>query len=119
MSFENPTPKTEREPHWLTLDEIQDKMNSFIDTRVGNRLKPPQVERRPDGLVTLVEHEIRNNDGSTSVFAYRLIGPKSKMTTIDIAHFRGDPDDGDWLGGGTLSDYDEKTGRWTDIKGVL
>jgi hypothetical protein len=108
-----PTPTPEKEPHWLSLEEIVGKMNNFIDTA---RYKPLRVENRPDGLVKLIEYQVVSEDGSTSVFTYRLIGPRSANTTIDIAHFRGNPDDGDWLGGGgTLSNYDEETGKWTDI----
>lgn len=91
-------------------------MNSLIDTRGGKAEKPPRIETRPDGLVTLVEYEIKNGDGSISVFAYRLVGSRSLNTVINIAHFRGNPDEGDWLGGNTLSNYDEKTGLWTDVK---
>jgi hypothetical protein len=119
MNFENQTPASEKEPHWLTLEEIQGKMNSLIDTRGGKCEKSPRIEKREDGLVKLVEYEVKNEDGSTAVFAYRLKGPKSANTTIDLAHFRGNPDDGDWLGaGGTLSNYDEGTGKWTDVEGV-
>lgn len=116
MNFDKPTPVSEKEPRWLSLEEIVGKMSTFIDK---SKCKPPRIEKREDGLVKLVEYEARNEDGSTSVFAYRLKGPRSANTTIDIAHFRGNPDDGDWLGGGgTLSNYDEVSGIWTDIKDV-
>lgn len=117
MNFDKPTPALEKEPRYLSLEEIVGKMSSFIDK---SRCKPPRIEKREDGLVKLVEYETRNEDGSTSVFAYRLKGPRSLNTTIDIGHFRGNPDDGDWLGGGgTLSNYDEVSEKWTDVNGVI
>lgn len=117
MNFNIPsTPPVEREPHWLTLEEICGKMKSFIGTRKYNS---PRIKRLDDGLVTLVEYEAKNEDGSISVFSYIKAGPKSLNTVINVAHFRGNPDDGDWLGGGgTLSNYDEKTGKWSDVEGI-
>ena len=116
MTFEHPTPNIEKEPHFLTLDEIVGKMNSLIDTRTGRCDKEPRIKRREDGLVTLVEYEIRNDDGNTSLLTFNAPGPRSHDTEIVISHFRGDPDDGDFLGGGgTLARYDEQTGIWTAV----
>lgn len=116
MNFENPTQKAEKEPRWLSLDEILEKVSSFIDIE---KYPSPLIRYRENGLVELVEYLIKNDDGTTSELGYRLKGKRSQNTTIDIGHFEGAPEDGVWLGGGgTLSDYDELSGEWTDVKGV-
>ncbi len=65
--------------------------------------------------MTLVEYEKKNEDGSTSVLSYIAAGPRCASTVINIAHFRGDPDDGDYTSGEDLAHYDEATGIWTDM----
>jgi hypothetical protein len=116
MHFENVIPAQENEPHWLSFEEIVEKMSSFIEIE---KCSSPRIEKREDGIVKLVEYEVKDEDGNTSVFGYRIKGPRSSNTTIDIAHFEGNPDDGNWLGGGgTLSNYDEVAGKWTDVEGV-
>jgi len=112
---EAPMPTMEKEPHFLSLEEVQGKMNSLIDTRTGRREKPPRIEKRQDGLATLVEYEIRNDDGSVWLISYRAVGERSANTTIEIIRFRGEPDDGDYLDGFVLADYDEASGRWKDV----
>lgn len=115
MSIENPTPTPEKEPHYPSFEEITQKMNSLIDTRTPRCEKPPRVEKRPDGLVTLVEYEIGIADGQTLLFSYRLAGPKSQDTRIDIALFRGDLAENDCIDGKNLSIYDETSATWEDI----
>lgn len=112
MNFDVATPPAEQEPHWLTLEEIIGKMGAFIDTKKCE----PTIKRREDGLVIKVEYEIENGDGTTFVYTYITVGPRSANTVINFAHFRGNPDDGDYLPDyGTLSNYSEATGLWSDV----
>ena len=116
MNFDIPTPAAEKEPAWLSLKQIIEKMSSFIPME---KCGDPVIKEREDRVIELVEYQVNHDDGTSSEFAYRLKGPRSQNTTIDIAHFQGKPEDGDWLGGGgTLSNYDEISGTWTDVEGV-
>lgn len=111
----HPESTTEQEPRFLTLEDIRDKMNALLDTRTSGFEKPPRIKQHQDGHATLVEYEKKNNDGSSSIFSYIASGPRCANTVINIVHFRGDPDAGDYISGEDLSHYDEATGIWTDM----
>lgn len=116
MSFENPTPAAEKEPKFLSLEEVKAKIEKLCGQ------ENPEVIRTLEDEKGVYLHEVVTIDdkGDASLFSYRRVGdyPESKTTNtlIDVAYFVGPVEDGMCVGGDTLSNYDEASGEWTDTK---
>lgn len=143
MSIENPTftPVTERGPQFPSLGEIKAKIETLIpkkDQGVVLNLEEdgtvtdknenlPTKERREvlrtledkDG-VYLYETVVIDETGDAALYSYRRAGNYSELraenTVIDVAYYMGAVEDGMCVGGDTLSNYDETSGKWTDTK---
>ncbi len=108
MNFEKPTPKKEREPHFLSLEEIQLKIAELCGQ------ENPKVLRTLEEEKGIYLHEVVTIDesGDASVFSYRRAGTYPEMsrsiTGIDVVYYVGPVEDGMAVGGDTL--YDEKNG---------
>lgn len=116
MNFENPTPAAEKEPRFLSLEEVKAKIEKLCGK------ENPEVVRTLEDEKSVYLHEVVTVDdqGDASLFSYRRVGdhPESKaaQTVIDVAYFVGPVEDGMCVGGDTLSNYDETSGEWMDTK---
>jgi hypothetical protein len=116
MNFEHPTPAAEKEPRILSLAEIKAKIESLCGQ------ENPQILRTLEDEKGVYLHEVVTTDdqGDASVFSYRRAGDtqESKVanTLVDVAYFVGPLEDDMPMGGTTLSNYDEITGKWSDAK---
>ena len=116
MSFENPTPTPEKEPHTHSPEEIKAQIE-----RLCGKENPEVIRTLEDEKgVYLYEVVTVDDKGDASLFSYRRSGnrPETKAanTVVDVAYFIGPIDDGMCVGGNTLSNYDEATGQWTDAR---
>ena len=116
MNFENPTPAPEKEPRILTLEEIKIKIEKLCGK------ENPEIVRTLEDENGVYLHEVVTMDdkGDASLISYRRSGnyqeTKAAHTVIDVAYFIGPLSGGMCVGGDTLSDYDENSDKWTDIK---
>ncbi|MDP2788945.1 MAG: hypothetical protein Q8O46_02745 [bacterium] len=116
MNFENPTPAQEKEPRILSLGEIKAKIEKLCDK------ENPEILRTLEDEKGIYLHEVATTDdkGDASLFSYRRSGnyqeTKTASTVVDVAYFVGPIEDGMCVGGDTLSNYDENSGEWADIK---
>lgn len=117
MNFDNPTPTQEKEPRPLSLEEIKVQIE-----RLSKQEKLEVVRTREDGEgIYLYEAVIKDEKGDSSLYSYRRSGnypeTKAATTVIDVAYFVGPILAGEMcIGGDTLSNYDETTGKWTDAQ---
>lgn len=117
MSFENPTPAPEKEPHFPSLEEIKIQIE-----RLSKQEKLEVVRTLEDGKgIYLHEAVIKDEKGDSSLYSYRRSGnypeTKAATTVIDVTYFVGPILAGEMcIGGDTLSNYDDATGEWTDTK---
>ena len=116
MDFENQTPAQEKEPRFLTLEEVKAKIEGII-----NQENPETVRALEDEKgVYLYEVVTIDDKGDASLISYRRSGnfqeTKTARTVVDVAYFIGPVEDDMCVGGDTLSDYDETSGIWTDAK---
>jgi hypothetical protein len=116
MNFENPTPAPEKEPHLLSLEEIKVKIESLSGQENPEVLRTLEDEKG----VYLYEVVTVDDKGDASIFSYRRSGnyqeTKAANTLVDVTYFVGPVEDDMCVGGDTLSDYDDVTGKWTDAK---
>ncbi|MFZ1719754.1 MAG: hypothetical protein WAU28_00205 [Candidatus Moraniibacteriota bacterium] len=116
MNFETSIPAPEKEPRFLTLEEIKARIEKLCGQ------ENPETVRTLEDEKGVYLHEVVTIDekGDASLFSYRRSGnfqeTKSAHTVIDAAYFIGPLADGMCVGGDTLSDYDENSGIWTDAK---
>lgn len=116
MNFENPTPTPEKEPRILSLEEVKIKIEKLSGK------ENPEIVRTLEDENGVYLHEVVTVDdkGDVSLFSYRRSGnfqeTKTAHTVIDVAYFIGPVEDGMCVGGDTLSNYDENSGEWADIK---
>ncbi len=116
MSFENPTPAPEKEPHVLSLAEVKAKIEKLCGK------ENPEVVRTLEDEKGVYLHEVVTMDdkGDVSLFSYRRSGnyqeTKAASTVVDVAYFVGPIKDGICVGGNTLSNYDENSGEWVDTE---
>ncbi|MEI9966864.1 MAG: hypothetical protein WDN67_04545 [Candidatus Moraniibacteriota bacterium] len=116
MNFENPTSPAEKEPHFPSLEEIK----SEIERLTGNENPEPLRSLEDEKGIYLYEVVTFDEQGDGSVYSYRRSGnyaeTKTSVTVIEVAHFIGKPEEGMFVGGNTLSNYDEEVGEWVDEK---
>ncbi len=117
-NIENPTPTTEKEPHFPSLEEVVAQMKTLIGQE---DFKEERRKESEDGIqlyeISVLE---QGKEGMiTCVYTYRKAdGERIHTTSIGVAYCDGSPDDNDWLPGGyTISNYDEMTGRWRKADG--
>ena len=135
------TPITEKGPRPLSLDEIKTKITALIpkknqdpvltleeDGMVVDKDRNLPTKERLETLRTLEDkdgiylHEVVFIDetGDTTLYSYRRAGDYAELraanTVIDAAYYMGAMKDDICIGGDTLSNYDESTGQWTDVK---
>ncbi len=116
MKFEIPTPTAEKEPRFPSSEEIKAKIEKLCGQ------ENPEVIRTLEDEKGVYLHEvvIIDGKGDTSLFSYRRSGnfleTKAAHTEINVAYFLGPITDGMCVGGDTLSDYDENSGEWIDVK---
>lgn len=117
MNFDNPTPTQEKEPRPLSLEEIKVQIE-----RLSKQEKLEVVRTLEDGKgIYLHEAVVKDEKGDSSLYSYRRSGnypeTKAATTVIDVTYFVGPILAGEMcIGGDTLSNYDETTGKWTDAK---
>lgn len=110
--FESPT-APERFP---PLEEIKTKIKEFCGQ------ENPEVVRTLEDEKGVYLYEVATIDkkGDTSLYVYRRAGDfketKAAETVIDVGYFEGKLEDNMCVGGETLSEYDEATGKWTDTR---
>ncbi len=142
MNLENLTPVSEQEPRFLSLEEIKAKIETLIpkknqdlvfdlkeDGTVIDKDRNLPTKERLEVLRTLEDkdgiylHEVVFIDetGDTTLYSYRRAGNYAELraanTVIDAAYYMGSLKDDVCIGGDTLSNYDESTDQWTDVKG--
>ena len=110
MSFEHPEnppiPKAEKEPRFLSLQEIQVKIAELCGQ------ENPEVLRTLEDEKGVYLHEVAtvNEAGDASVFSYRRAGIYPEYSTvstcIEVVYYIGTIEDEMAVGGDTL--YDEK-----------
>jgi hypothetical protein len=116
MNFDIPTPATEKEPHFPSLDEVKAKIEKLCGK------ENPEVVRTLEDEKGVYLHEVVTIDeaGDASLYSYRRSGnyqeTKTSVTHIDVAYFAGPVENGMCVGGDTLSNYDENSGEWVDTK---
>lgn len=143
MSIENPTftPVTEKGPRFPSLEEIKAKIETLIpkkdqgvvlnleeDGTVRDKDKNLPTKERLETLRTLEDKDgvylyetvVIDEAGDAALYSYRRAGNYSELraanTVIDITYFEGSVKSGMPVGGHTLSNYDETSGKWTDTK---
>lgn len=117
MNFESPIPNQEREPRFLSLEEIIAKIETFSGKENVEILRTLEDEKG----VYLHEVVSVDQEGDASVFTYRRAGKyaeslEARNTVIDVAYYSGLEEEGILLGAATLLDYDERFGQWTENK---
>lgn len=135
------TPVIERGPRFLSLEEIKAKIEALIpkkkqgveltleeDGTVVDRDKNLPTKERSETLRTLEDKDgvylyeavFIDETGDVSLYSYRRAGNYAELraanTVIDVAYYMGAIEEDVCVGGKTLSDYDETTGKWTDAK---
>ena len=116
MNFETTIPTLEKEPRFLTPEEIKVKIERLINQ------ENPEIIRTLKDEKGVYLHEVVTIDdkGDASLFSYRRSGNFQETTAantmINVAYFIGPLADDMCVGGDTLSDYDENSGEWTDAK---
>lgn len=114
MGLENLMPAPEKEPHILSLEEIKLKIEKLSGQ------ENPEVIRTLEDEKGVYLHEVVTVDdkGDTALFSYRRSGnyqeTKTANTNVDVMYFVGPVEDGMCVGGDTLSNYDENSGKWTE-----
>lgn len=116
MSFENLTPAAEKEPKFLSLEEVKAKIEKLCGQE-----NPEVIRTLEDGKGVYLHEVVTIDDkGDASLFSYRRPNDDPKLevanTLIDITYFEGSVESGMSVGGHTLSNYDETSGEWTDTK---
>ncbi|MFZ2300206.1 MAG: hypothetical protein WAW00_03690 [Candidatus Moraniibacteriota bacterium] len=116
MSFENPTPPTEKAPRFPSLKEIEAKM-----IMLSGQENPEKIRTLVDEKgVRLHEVVIDDDAGNTSLFSYRRSDnhqeTKAPAAIIDVTYFRGPIEDGIEKGMATLAHYDAISGTWIDVR---
>lgn len=116
MNFENPIPAAEKEPKFLSLEEVKAKIEKLCGK------ENPEVVRTLEDEKGVYLHEvvIVDDKGDASLFSYRRPNNNPKLAVanilVDITYFEGSVESGMPVGGHTLSNYDEVSGEWTDTK---
>jgi hypothetical protein len=110
MNFENPTPTSEIEPRYPSLEEIQSKIES-----ITGKANIEVIQTLEDVKGTsLYEVSIVDENGDAACYVYRRAGEKSAETEISVEYYTGPLEDDTCIGGEGLAVYDESVGRWTD-----
>ncbi len=135
------TPVSEKGPRILSLDEIKAKLETLIPKKTQSSIltleeggavidqdKNLPTRERLETLRTLEDkngvylHEtvFIDESGDTTLYSYRRAGDYAELraanTVFDAAYYMGAMKDDICVGGDTLSNYDEHTGKWTDVK---
>ncbi len=119
MSFENPTPTTEKEPHFPSLEEIRYQINRFVEK--FNQKNAREIRILAQGK-DIYHYELSTTDekGDDYLYLYKRKGqyPDSQAltTTIEVVYYLGNLQTNTAVGGDTLSDYDENSGEWVDTQ---
>ncbi|MDP2629817.1 MAG: hypothetical protein Q8P56_00225 [Candidatus Uhrbacteria bacterium] len=119
MNFDNPTPSPEKEPHSPSLEEIRYRINSFVEKSGQKNAREIRVLAQGE---TVYHYELATTDkrGDDYLYLYKRKGlyPDSQAltTTVEVTYFIGSLQTNIACGGDTLSNYDENSGRWIDIK---
>lgn len=113
MDFENPA-SAEKEPRFPSPEQVRSEIERLSGQENLEELRTLDDEK---GLY-LYEAVAVDGNGEGKLYSYTRAGnyseTKSIETIIDLAYFRGDLEDGEFIGGRILSKYDEETGGWTD-----
>lgn len=116
MNFDIPKPAAENEPRLPSLAEI----NAQIERLCGRENQEVLRTLEDEKGVYLLDVVVVDDQGDTSLYSYRRSGnypeTKTAVTVIDVAYFIGAVGDGMCVGGDVLSNYDETSAQWTDIK---
>lgn len=120
MNFETPpaapAPEKEQGPKFPSLEEIKAQIEKLSGKENSETVRTYEDENG----IYLHETITIDGKGDASLYSYRRAGdfPESKTsaTHIDVTYFIGPIEDGMCVGGDTLSEYDETSGRWTDAK---
>jgi hypothetical protein len=125
MSIENPTPTPEKEPRWLSLEEIKSELSRLRAKESFKAVSEVERTKENEKGVQLYEVVATDEKGDTAIYIYQKMGyvssdlgiskrAEARSTVITVAYFKGDPANTDYQGGWQLSDYDDTTGKWTD-----
>lgn len=115
MSFEtHNTP--ERFP---SLEEIRYQIKRFVEKSGQKNIREERIFAEGKDIY-LYELSAIDENGDAFLYLYQRKGqyPHSKAaeTVIEITYYKGTLEDNVCVGGNTLSNYDETTGKWTDTK---
>ncbi len=114
MNFENPP--AEKEPQFLSLEAIKLEIEKLSSQENLETVRTLEDEKG----VYLYEAAVIDEKGDGFLYSYRRVGnyaeTKTATTVIDLAYFVGKLEDEMFIGGKTLSNYNEETGQWTDAK---
>lgn len=73
------------------------------------------VSEKQYGKTLVANRDFSIGEGGGSLYSYRRSGnyseTKALVTTIDVAYFKGNLEEGMFIGGNTVSDYNEETGE--------
>lgn len=127
MNFDIPKPTQEKEPRWLSLEEVKSELSRLREKEQFRAISEVERMKENEKGVYLYEIVATDEKGDTAVYIYQVAGgflsdlkitPESRARSIviSVGYFKGSLDDGNWQSGYTLSDYDENSGKWTDAK---
>ena len=111
--FEDPVQPLEKEPKILSLEEIKNQIERFVNQE---NLEKPRVLEDEKG-VYLYEVTVVDEKGDASVYAYRRKGDFREFvspTVIDVTYYSGSGEEAVLCGGTTLSDYNKEADEWVD-----
>lgn len=112
--FENLIATPEKEPRFPSLEEIKNQIE-----RLSGRENIEVVRTCEDEKgIYLHEAIFVDEKGNSTLYSYSRVGSyketKSVSTSIDEAYFEGKLEDGNFISGRVLAEYDEVSGEWKD-----
>jgi len=110
MNFDTPTSTAEKEPRFPSLEEIKMQIAGFITD--------PEIvgsEKISDDTENPTSYEVATMDeaGRVALYSYTT-DVRTGIATLYVSYWKGHPDNGQWLPGGTdLASYEKAASRWT------